>query len=112
MEVARSKRGFSISQRKYTLDLLEETSMLGCKPIETPIEQGGKAKLIEGDTVNKGRYQQLVGKLIYLSHTRPNITFAVSVVSQYMHSSCQGHFDAVYRILRYLKKTPGKGLFF
>ena len=112
MEVARSKTGISISQRKYMLDLLEETGMLDCKPIKTPIEQGGKAKLIEGDTVDKGRYQQLVGKLIYLSHTRPDITFVVSVVSQYMHSSCQGHFDAVYRTLRYLKKTPGKGLFF
>ena len=112
MEVARSKKGISISQRKYTLDLLEETGMLDCKPIKTPIEQGGKTKLIEGDMVDKGRYQWLVGKLIYLSHTKPDITFAVSVVSQYMHSSCQGHFDLVYQILRYLKKTLGKGLFF
>ena len=112
MEVARSKKGISISQRKYTLDLLEETGMLDCKPIKTPIEQEGKAKLIEGDMVDKGRYQWLVGKLIYLSHTKPDITFAVSVVSQYMHSSCQGHFHLVYQILRYLKKTLGKGLFF
>ena len=73
MEVARSKTGISISQRKYMLDLLEETGMLDCKPIKTPIEQGGKAKLIEGDTVDKGRYQQLVGKLIYLSHARPDM---------------------------------------
>ena len=90
MEVARSKKGISISQRKYTLDLLEETGMLDCKPIKTPIEQEGKAKLIEGDMVDKGRYQWLVGKLIYLSYTKPDITFAVSVLSQYMHSSCQG----------------------
>ena len=73
MEVPRSKNGISISQRKYTLDLLEETSMLGYKPIETPIEQGDRAKLIKGDTVDKGRYQRLVGKLIYLSHARPDM---------------------------------------
>ena len=81
MEVPRSKKGISISQRKYTLDLLEETGMLGYKPIETPIEQEDKAKLIKGDTVDKGRYQRLVGKLIYLSHARPDIAFAVSIVS-------------------------------
>jgi len=53
-----------------------------------------------------------VGRLIYLSHTRPDIAFAVSVVSQYMHTPHQKHLDIVYRILRYLKKNPGKGLFF
>ncbi|XP_062089616.1 uncharacterized mitochondrial protein AtMg00810-like [Humulus lupulus] len=86
--------------------------MLGCKPSITPIELGDKTKMFEGDPVDKGRYQQLVGKLIYLSHTRPNIAFAVSLVSQFMHDPCQGHFNVVYRILRYLKQAPGKGLFF
>ena len=90
------------------MDLLDETRMLSCKPIETPIEQGGKGKLFDGDPISKGRYQRLVGKLIYLSHTRPNITFAIRVVSQYMRSPCQRHFDVVYRILKYLKKNPGK----
>ena len=112
MKNARSKKGISISQRKYTMDLLHEIGMLCCKPIETPIEQGGKGKLFDGDPISKGRYQRLVGKLIYLSHTRPDIAFAVSVVSQYMHSPCQRHFDVVYWILRYLKKNLGKGLFF
>ena len=111
MEVARSKKGISISQKKYPMDLLDETGMLSCKPIETPIEQGGKGKSFDEESVDKGRYQRLVGKLIYLSHTRPDIAFAVSVVSQYMHSPCQRHFDVVYQILRYLKKNPGKGLF-
>ncbi|XP_073130872.1 secreted RxLR effector protein 161-like [Henckelia pumila] len=86
--------------------------MLGCKPSKTPIALGHKDKLFEGEPVDKGSYQRLVGKLIYPSHTRPDIAFAVSLVSQYMHSPCQGHLDAVYRILRYLKQTPGKGLFF
>ncbi|XP_062118860.1 uncharacterized mitochondrial protein AtMg00810-like [Humulus lupulus] len=68
--------------------------------------------MFEGDPVDKGRYQQLVGKLIYLSRTRPYIAFVVSLVSQYVHDPCQGHLNVVYRILRYLKQAPGKGLFF
>mgnify|MGYP003703484443 CR=1 FL=1 len=58
------------------------------------------------------QYQRLVGKLIYLSHTRPDIAFAVSMVSQFMHSPGAEHVEAVYKILRYLKGTPGRGLLF
>ena len=61
--------------------------------------------------MNTIRYQKLVGKLIYLSHTRPNIAFAVSIVSQFLHSHYEVHLEAVYRILRYLKSTPRKGFF-
>ena len=85
--------------------------MLGCKPSETPIEAGKKIG-DAGKPVDKDRYQRLVGKLIYLSHTRPDIAFAVSVVSQHMHSPKEAHLEASYRILRYLKGSPGKGLFF
>ncbi|XP_062079995.1 cellulose synthase A catalytic subunit 9 [UDP-forming]-like [Humulus lupulus] len=112
MEFARSKSGISVSQRKYTLDLLKETEMLSSKPNKTPIELGDKRRMFEGSPVDKGRYQQLVGKFIFLSHTRPDIAFAVSLVSQYMHNPCQGHLNAVYRIMRYLKQTSGKYLFF
>ncbi|XP_075499991.1 uncharacterized protein LOC142538567 [Primulina tabacum] len=111
MEIARSKKGISISQRKYTLDLLKETCMLGCKPGHTPIDPGNKGKMFEGGPVDKESYQRLVGKLIYLSHTLPNIAFAVSLAIQYMHSPCQGHLNVVYIILRYLKQTLGRGLF-
>ena len=111
MEVARSQKGISISQRKYVLDLLSETGMLGCKPSDTLIEVGKKTG-DAGDAVDKDRYQRLVGKLIYLSHTRPDIAFAVSVVSQHMHSPREAHLEAVYKILRYLKGSPGKGLLF
>ena len=113
MEVARSKKGIIVSQRKYILDLLKETGMSGCKPSDTPIEVNAKlGEVKDGVPVDTGRYQRLVGRLIYLSHTRPDIAFAVSMVSQFMHSPYEEHLDAVYRILRYLKGTPGKGLFF
>ncbi|CAL8132337.1 unnamed protein product [Prunus armeniaca] len=61
---------------------------------------------------NKERYQWLVGRLIHLSHTQPYIAYAVSVVSQFMHSPSKDHMNAVLRILRYLKSALGKGLMF
>lgn len=109
MEVARSKKGISVSQRKYVLDLLAETGMLECKPCDTPMDMARKIDNI-GEFVENERYQKLVGKLIYLSHTRPDIAFAISVVSQHMHAPRKTHLEAVYRILRYLKGSPGKGL--
>ncbi|RVW86908.1 Retrovirus-related Pol polyprotein from transposon RE1 [Vitis vinifera] len=113
MEVARSRKGIVVSQRKYIFDLLKETGMLGCKPIDTPMDSQKKLGIEKESTpVDRGRYQRLVGRLIYLSHTRPDIGFAVSAVSQFMHSPTEEHMEAVYRILRYLKMTPGKGLFF
>ncbi|RVW59858.1 Retrovirus-related Pol polyprotein from transposon RE1 [Vitis vinifera] len=113
MEIARSKKGIAVSQRKYVLDLLNETGMLGCKPAETPMDTTVKLEESDGSApVDKGRYQRLVGKLIYLSHTRPDIGFSVSVVSQFMNNPTKKHMTAVIRILRYLKMTPGKGLFF
>ncbi|KAK9130140.1 hypothetical protein Sjap_010627 [Stephania japonica] len=113
MEVSRSRIGISVSQRKYTLDLLKETGMLRSKPSETPMEPNLKldAKEEEAD-VDKGRYQRLVGKLIYLANTRPDICFAVSLVSRFMSRPKESHMEAVFRILRYLKGSPGKGLFF
>ncbi|GFS33074.1 hypothetical protein Acr_00g0026190 [Actinidia rufa] len=57
-------------------------------------------------------YQRLVGRLIYLTNTRPDLTFVVSIVSQFMHSSCTSHLDAVYHILRYLKSCPDRGFFY
>jgi len=112
IEIARSPRGIVLSQRRYVLDLLDETGMLGCRPASTPIEQNHKICAEYGDPVDKERYQRLVGRLIYLCHTRPDITYAVSIVSRYMHDPRSGHLDAVYRILRYLKSSPGKGLWF
>ncbi|KAH9696724.1 reverse transcriptase Ty1/copia-type domain-containing protein [Citrus sinensis] len=101
MEVARSKKGIVVSQRKYTLDLLKETGMIGCKPVNTPMDPYKKLGSVENSVpVNRGRYQRLVGRLIYLSHTRPDIGFAVSAVSQFMHNPTEEHMDAVFRILK------------
>ncbi|KAK3031254.1 hypothetical protein RJ639_035554 [Escallonia herrerae] len=113
IEVAQSKEGIFVSQQKYVLDLLEETSKLGCRPSDTPIEPNHRpAEFMEGEPTDKGMYQRLVGKLIYLSHTRPDIANAVSVVSQFMQNPKDGHLHAVYQILQYLKGSPGRGILF
>jgi len=112
MEVARSKNGISMSQRKYTMDLLKESGMLGCKSADTPMDPTKKGGMEEESSpTNKKRYQRLVGKLIYLTHTRPDIGFAVSMASRYMNNPNELHMKVVNRILQYLKGTPGKGLY-
>ena len=74
IEFARSKEGIFMNQRKYILDLLKETGLLGCKVAETPMEPNLKLQPAEIENmVDKGRYQRLVGRLIHLSHTRPDM---------------------------------------
>ncbi|XP_038891630.1 uncharacterized mitochondrial protein AtMg00810-like [Benincasa hispida] len=87
--------------------------MTGCKPVDTPVEYNAKLGVTNnGVPVSKGRYQRLVEKLIYLSHTRPDISYAVSIVSQFIQAPYEEHMHVVDCILRYLKGTPGKGLMF
>ncbi|KAG6472036.1 hypothetical protein ZIOFF_069491 [Zingiber officinale] len=115
IEVVRSKEGIYVCQRKYVLDLLKETGKLGSRPASTPIEVNHDLTSSSGEdltSLEKRTYQRLVGKLLYLSMIRPDITYAVSVVSQYMHAPKTIHMKAVDRILRYLKSCPGKGLLF
>ncbi|XP_020245080.1 uncharacterized protein LOC109823205 [Asparagus officinalis] len=95
-----------------TTPIDQKFKLVGCKPATTPIDQKFKLGAEAGEPDDHDRYQRLVGRLIYLSHTRPDISFAVSMVSRYMHDPRKGHIDAVYHILRYMKSTPGKGLIF
>ncbi|KAL5844470.1 hypothetical protein ACOSQ3_010524 [Xanthoceras sorbifolium] len=77
--------------------------------VDTPVEPNQKlGEASNSAIVDKGSYQRLVGKLIYLSHTRPDIIYAVSMVSQFMHNSKDVYLQAVYSILQYLKATPEK----
>lgn len=87
--------------------------MLECKPADSPMDPNLKLLPNQGETYsNPERYRRLVGKLIYLTITRPDISFAVGVVSQFMQSPHNDHWDAVIRILRYIKRTPGQGLLY
>ena len=67
---------------------------------------------LAGRQVNPKRYRRLVGKLNYLTISHPDISFAVSVVSQYMAAPCLPHWEASLRIVRYLKAHPGRGLLY
>ena len=110
IEMATSSKGLFLHQQKYVMDLLKEEKMLDCKPATTPVDC--KLKLdMDGEAVHDVRhYQRLVGRLIYLTITRPDITYAVSMVSQFMHSPIVHHLNIVKRILRYLKGSIGRGI--
>lgn len=87
--------------------------MLRYKPADTPMDPTSKlGRKEDSDLVDKGCYQRLVGKLIYLSHTIPDIGFSIGVISQFMNNPTEKHLEVVYRILRYLKMIPRRGQFF
>ena len=83
--------------------------MLGCQPVDTPIEEGLKL-CVESNQVStdKGRYQRLMGRLMYLAHTRLDLAYALSVVSQYMYNHGEQYMNVVMRNLRYLKMLLGR----
>ncbi|XP_035845275.1 uncharacterized mitochondrial protein AtMg00810-like [Helianthus annuus] len=113
IEVLRSKQGIFMCQKKYILDLRTEIGMLDCKPADTPMIENQKLYMEEKtELADKERYQRMVGKLIYLSHTRPDIAYAIGVISQFMHQPQSAHMDVVLRIIRYLKGMSGHGVLF
>ena len=113
IEVARFKEGINLSQRKYVLDILEETGLLGSKPMETPMDPNVKLYEDQGELLsNPERYYHLVGKLNYLTITHPDISFVISVLSHYMKDPRLPHWEAIIRIVRYLKAHPGCGLLY
>jgi hypothetical protein len=113
IEIAKSKVGISLSQRKYTIDILQDTCYLGSKPVATPMEPNLKLMPNKGDFVDDpDTYRRLVGKLIYLTITQPDISYAVSIMSQFMTSSRVPYMNPVIHILKYLKNAPSRSLFY
>ena len=84
--------------------------MIGCRPTNTSMKFNVKlGNFVDKVPVDKENYQQLVEKLIYLSHTRPNISYAVGTMSHFMQARYEEHMEATNYILRYLKTNPKKG---
>jgi len=112
IEIARGSEGMFLCQRKYALDIIEECRLLGAKPAEFSIEENHKLALATDQELHDvTRYRRLVGRLIYLTVTRPELTYAVHVLSQFMQSPREEQMDATRRVVRYLKGTVGDGLF-
>ncbi|KAE8732274.1 hypothetical protein F3Y22_tig00002237pilonHSYRG01326 [Hibiscus syriacus] len=113
LEVDRTHEGIFLCQQKYAKDLLKRFGMLECKSTSTPMEPNIKMCAHEGkDLEDATMYQQLVGSLIYLTLTRPDISYAVGVMSRYMQNPKKPHLEAVRRILRYVKNTIDYGLLY
>ena len=92
IEVQQLEQGIVISLHKYTRDIMKIFRMEKCKPINTPIATGIKlSKEDKGPTVDPTLYKTLVGSLMYLTGTRPYITYGVSLISRFMESPKGSH---------------------
>nr|XP_027187015.1 uncharacterized protein LOC113784927 [Cicer arietinum] len=113
LEVHYTSKGIFLHQHKYAIDLISMAGLQSANPVDTPLEVNVKYHRDEGDLlIDPLLYRQLVGSLNYLTITRPNISFAVQQVSQFMHSPRHLHLAVVRRIIRYLKGASHRGLFF
>ncbi|XP_058071232.1 uncharacterized mitochondrial protein AtMg00810-like [Magnolia sinica] len=113
LEIDQSNKGRFLCQQKYAKDLLKKYGMLECKPIAKPIEVNARLCSEEGkDLEDVTMYQQIVGILIYFTLSRPDIAYAVGVVSRFIQIPKKPQLEAVCQILRYVKGTIDLGLLY
>ena len=113
LEITHSTNGLYIAQAKYASDLLSQAGLTDSKIVDTPVELNAHMTPSGGKPLsNPSLYRQLVGILIYLTVTRPDISYVVHQVSQYLFAPQSTHYAAVLHIIRYLKGTLFHGLFY
>ncbi|XP_049348507.1 uncharacterized mitochondrial protein AtMg00810-like [Solanum verrucosum] len=112
MEIHQATDGIFISQRKYAWDILKRLKMERCKPIPTPLVHNEKISKFEGgDKADLIVYRSLIGSLVYLTATRPDLMFAASLLSRFMQTPSQVHLGVAKRTLIYIKGTVDYGMF-
>jgi hypothetical protein len=110
LEISQDASGIKLSQTKYARDLLVRFHMTDCKSTTTPflsgvhLEDGGDTPVVDNTL-----YRQLVGSLLYLTHTQPDLSYAVGVVSRYMQEPHELHWKDSKHILRYVQGTTVMG---
>ncbi|CAJ2663624.1 unnamed protein product [Trifolium pratense] len=113
MEFMRRGDGIVMHQQKYIGELLEKFEMESCNPLSNPSETNTKIdECSDEEKVDPTVFRQIVGSLRYVCNSRPDICYAVSVISRFMHDPRKSHMIAAKRILRYLKGTLEIGLLF
>jgi hypothetical protein len=111
MEVSRNRkaRTITLTQKRYTDKIVAQFGFEDANPVDTPMQEDVSLQPHEG-TPSEGPYREMVGSLMYLVHTRPELSFAVGVVSRHSANPGPQHFTAVRRIFRYIKGTTHHGL--
>ncbi|CAH1437748.1 unnamed protein product [Lactuca virosa] len=111
IEVIPTPTGLFLSQHRHIQDILTQFGMEGAKDVTTPLSATEPLSITDqSPTVDATPYRKLIGYLQYLSFTRPDISFAINKLSQFMHNPRQTHWQALKRVLRYLKGTIHHGL--
>ncbi|GJY07380.1 NSP-interacting kinase 1-like protein [Tanacetum coccineum] len=110
IEICRTAQGTHLNQRKYILDLLSDDGLTAAKPVASPMSTNLKLSLGKGNALsNPEAYRGLVGRLLYLTMTRPDISYVVQHLSQFVSAPTNLHMQAGLHLLRYLKRSVGKG---
>ncbi|GJX73794.1 retrovirus-related pol polyprotein from transposon TNT 1-94 [Tanacetum coccineum] len=113
LQISQSPRGIFINQSKYALESLKKYGFDSCDPVDTPMVE--KSKLDEdkeGKAVDPSHYRGMIGTLLYLTASRPDLQFAICMCARYQARPTEKHLNAVKRIFRYLKGTVNRGLWY
>ena len=111
IKIIRTSYGLSLNQSHYVEKILKKFNQFDCTPAKTPYDSNITLKKNKGDSVSQEQYAKIIGSVMFLmNYTRPDIAYAVSRLSRYTHSPNRDHWNALIRLLRYLKGTINWGL--